>query len=266
MKKVISKDGTSIAFDQYGAGPVVILVDGALGYRKHWMNEQLAAHLAHHFTVINYDRRGHGDSGDTLPYAVEREIEDIDALIDAAGGAAYLYGLSSGAILALEAASKLPPKVKKLALYEPPFIIDDSRPPLPADYVEHLNDLIAQGRRGTAVDYFMTAALLIPEEYLEPMHSDPTWPEMEAIAHTIAYDGTFVRDFLAGKPLPAKRWLSATMPTFVIVGGNSEPFFHDGAKSLVSLLSDAQYRVLEGQDHGVAPEALAPLLVESLRA
>src|SRR5438477_1084958 len=143
MNTVTSKDGTKIAYDKQGEGPAVILVYGALCYRSFGSLPELVKLLAPHFTVYNYDRRGRGDSGDTRPYAVEREVEDIEALIDEAGGAASLYGISSGAVLALEVASRLPSKVEKLAMYEPPFVIDDSRPPMPSDYVDHLNDLIA---------------------------------------------------------------------------------------------------------------------------
>jgi len=153
MKTVTSKDGTTIAFDQEGQGTPVILVAGATGVRAAPWSNQLVEVLAPHFTVIDYDRRGRGDSGDTLPYAVQREVEDIEALIDDVGGSAYLAGISSGAVLALEAASKLPSKVKKLMMYEPPFIIDDSRPPLPADYVEQLDAAIAAGNPGDAVSF-----------------------------------------------------------------------------------------------------------------
>lgn len=272
MKTVTSKDGTHIAFDKFGEGPAVILVGGALAVRLVPTDTDLPKLLASDFTVINYDRRGRGDSGNTLPYAVEREIEDIEALIDAVGGSAYLYGLSSGAILALEAAANLSTKVEKLALYEPPFIIDDSRPPLPADYVDHLSNLVVAGRRGDAVEYFMTAALLIPTEFVDQMRTasmddvfdsdakPPDWAAMEAVAHTLPYDGEIVKDFASGKPLPPERWASATMPTAVIVGEYSEPFFHDGAKSLVSLLPNGQYIELEGQHHAVSPAALAPVL------
>ncbi len=277
MKTVTSKDGTTIAYEQSGKGHPAILVTGALGVRS---DARLAELLAQHFTVMNYDRRGRGDSGDTPPYAVQREIEDIEALIDAAGGSAYLYGLSSGAILALEAARALPNKVKKLALYEPPFIIDDSRPPLPEDYVQQLNAATAAGRPGDAVEIFMTKALLIPAEFVAHMRNapmsetfgddagmkPPEWAEMEAVAHTLAYDGMIVKDFLAGNPLPPKRWASFTAPTLVIVGGNSEPFFHDGAQALVDDMPDAQRRRLEGQDHAVAPATLAPVLVEFFKA
>ena len=172
MRTVASKDGTTIAFDQSGKGPVVLLVAGALGVRSHPMFTQLAAHLAPHFTVLNYDRRGRGDSGDTPPYAVGREIEDIEALIDEAGGSAFLYGISSGAVLALEAASQLPVKVKKLALYEPPFIVGDSRPPLPKDYVQQVNEMVAAGRRGDAVALFMKV-VGVPEEFIPQMREMP---------------------------------------------------------------------------------------------
>ena len=276
MKTVTSKDGTTIAFDQAGNGPAVVLVTGALGTRSNMTPNSLPAIISEHFNVIDYDRRGRGDSTDTQPYAVQREIEDIESLIDEVGGSAFLFGMSSGGILALEAARALPGKVNKLALYEPPFIIDDSRPPLPNDYVEQLNAAIAAGRPGDAVEIFMTKALLIPDEFVAMMRNapmsqafgddagakPPEWADMEKIAHTLAYDGMITREFLAGKPLPPKRWSAISAPTIVIVGGNSEPFFHDGAQALVHDIPNAQRRILEGQDHAVSPEALAPVLIE----
>lgn len=275
METVTSKDGTRIAFDQIGKGPVVILVNGALGTRSHAAPDSLAGILSKQFAAIDYDRRGRGDSSDTLPYAAQREIEDIEALVDEFGGSAFLFGNSSGAILALEVARKMPNKVKKLALFEPPFIIDDSRPPLPEDYVEQLNAATAAGRPGDAVEIFMTKALLIPADFVNMMRNapmnqtfgdsagakPPEWADMEKIAHTLAYDGMIVKDFLAGKPLP-KRWSSFTGPTLVIVGGNSEPFFHDGAQALVDGMPNARRHILEGQDHAVSPTALAPVIVE----
>jgi pimeloyl-ACP methyl ester carboxylesterase len=280
MRTVTSKDGTTIAYDQIGTGPAIILINGALGTRSNAAPDSLADILSKQFTAIDYDRRGRGDSGDTLPYAVQREIEDIEALIDGSGGSAFLFGTSSGAILALEAAHAMPNKVKKLALYEPPFIIDDSRPPLPVDYVEQLNAATAAGRPGDAVEIFMTKALLIPPEFVAMMRNapmsqtfgdeagakPPEWADMEKVAHTLAYDGMIVKDFLAGKPLPPKRWAAFTAPTLVIVGGNSEPFFHNGAQALVNDMSNAQRRTLEGQDHAVSPVALAPMLIEFFRA
>src|SRR6266487_2672638 len=164
MRNVRSSDGTSIAFDRSGQGPALILVAGATATRA--AEAAISAHLAPHFTVFAYDRRGRGDSGDTPPYAVEREVEDIETLITEAGGSAFVFGHSSGAVLALEAASNLPSKVKKLALYEPPFIVDDSRPPLQVDYVARLTELVAAGRRGDAVEFFMTKAVAVPIEFI----------------------------------------------------------------------------------------------------
>ncbi len=257
-RTVTSRDGTTIAYDRSGDGPVIILISGALGNR---FGSPLVDLLAQHFTVINYSRRGRGESGDTPPYAVEREIEDIAALIEVAGGAAYLYGISSGAGLALEVASALPDKVAKLALYEPPFIVDDSRPPLPSDYVAHLNDLIAAGRRSDAVEYFMTAAIRLPDEWLIPMKNSPMWADMERVAHTLAYDGTIMGDNMSGKPLPTGRWETATMPTLVLYGGASESFFGTAAQSLAALLPDARHDTVPDQDHNVAPDAIAPVLI-----
>jgi pimeloyl-ACP methyl ester carboxylesterase len=274
MISVNSKDGTIIAYEQSGHGHPVILVTGALGVRY---DPGLAERLSSHFTVINYDRRGRGGSGDTPPYAIQREVEDIGALIDAVGGSACLYGLSSGAVLALEAACKLPGKVRKLAMYEPPFIVDSSRPPIPDDYVQQLNKAIAAGRRGDAVEIFMTKAIGIPAEFVAHMRSAPVsevwgddpgamrppeWADMEAVAHTLAYDGMIMGDTMSGKPLPARKWATNTSPALVITGGNSEGFFPTGAKALVNGLPNAQHRILEGQDHAISPAALAPLLVE----
>ena len=276
MKTVTSKDGTTIAFDQSGKGQVIILVSGALGTRSHAAPDSMADILSKRFKVFDYDRRGRGASSDTQPYAVQREIEVIEALIDGAGGSVFLFGNSSGAILALEAARALPTRVKKLALYEPPFIIDDSRPPLPKDYVEQLNAATAADRPGDAVEIFMTKALLIPPEFVGMMRNapmsetfgdtagakPPEWAAMEKVAHTLASDGMIVKDFLAGQPLPPRRWASFTAPTLVIVGGNSESFFHDGARALADDMPNARCHTLEGQDHAVSPAALAPILIE----
>ena len=161
MKSVVSRDGTAIAYDQVGQGPAVILVAGAFSSRTYPAQVQLADLLAEHFTVFNYDRRGRGDSGDTAPYAVERAIEDLQALIEAAGGSASVWGLSSGAMLALTAAAR-GLAIKKLALQESPlFVAAQDRQP-PQDFVEHLTTLIAMGRQGDAVTYFMTKGMALP--------------------------------------------------------------------------------------------------------
>src|SRR6266702_3660532 len=265
MRTVMSTDGTPIAFDQSGQGPALILTAGATATRL--AEASLAAALAPHFTVFAYDRRGRGDSGDTAPYAVEREVEDIDALITEAGGAAFVFGHSSGAVLALEAARLLPTKITRLALYEPPFIIDDSRPPAPRDYAAHLRELVSSGRQGEAVAYFMTE-VGVPAEMVAQMRPSPMWPGLEEVAHTLAYDVTIIGDTQRGDPLPLRKWASVTVPTLVMDGtvfmgrGESHRFLHHGAQELANILPDAQRRTLEGQDHGPADEVLVPALKE----
>ena len=256
QNRVTSKDGTCIAFDRSGDGPALILVGGALSDGSAWA--PLAKLLAPRFIVFNYDRRGRGDSEDTSPYSVEREIEDIEALIDEAGGAAFVHGQSSGAVLALQAAAKLAAKVQKLSLYEPPFIIDDSRPPPPANYVKQINELIAANRRGDAVAFFMTEVVGTPADAVDQMRSAPTWPALEALAHTLAYDGAVMGDNMAGDPLPAQRWTSATAPTLVMDGGASPAWIRNSAQALAAVLPNAQHRVLEGQTHAARPDVLAP--------
>ncbi len=261
MRKVISKDGTAIAFDQLGYGPALILVAAATATRL--AEATLSAHLAPHFTVFAYDRRGRGASTDTLPYAVEREVEDIETLINEAGGSAFVFGHSSGAVLALEAARLLGgSKVEKLALYEPPFILDDSRPPVPQNYVEHLNELIAAGSLSEAVAYFLTDAMLVPADIVAQMRNTPMWPQIEAVAHTIPYDGIIMGDTMSGNPATIRKWASVSVPTLVMVGEASHPFFHNGTQMLADLLPNAQYRTLPGQGHGPADEVLTPALIE----
>ena len=260
MRTVFSKDSTPIAFDHSGQGPAIILVAPATATRL--AEASLAATLAPHFTVFAYDRRGRGDSGDTSPYAVEREVEDIDALITEAGGSAFVFGHSSGGVLALEAARLLGSRIEKLAMYEPPFIIDDSRPPMPQDYVPHLNELIAAGHRSEAVEYFMTDMMLVPSEMVAQMRSTAMWPQIEAVAHTIPYDVAIMGDTMSGDPSTLKKWASVVVPALVMVGGKSPSFFHNGAQTLVDILPNATLRVLAGQEHGPADDVLAPVLVE----
>ncbi len=265
MSRVISKDGTAIAFDRSGQGPAIIMVTGALFTRSAQApsaEERGDASLLQHFTVFAYDRRGHGESGDTAPYAVEREVEDLDALITEAGGSAFVFGHSSGAVLALEAARLLPIKITKLAVYEPPFIIDDSRPPVPEDYVTQLTELISSGRRGEALAYFMTRAVDVPIEAVAQMRNAPMWPAFEAVAHTLVYDGIIMGDTMSGSPLPIRKWTSITVPTLVMDGGASPAWVHHGTQALTDILPNAQHRRFPDQDHGVADEVLVPVLVE----
>ena len=258
MRKVHSKDGTTIAFDQSGEGPAIILVGGAFTDRSQPTLVQLAVLLAPHFTVFNYDRRGRGDSGDTATYAVERESEDLAALIKEAGGSAFVCGFSSGAALALEAAAH-GLAITKLALYEPPFIVDGSRPPLPQDFATQLKELASSGRRGDAAELFMTKAAEVPVEVVAQMRQAPFWPGVEAVAHTLIYDTTIMGD---NNALPTERVASVAVPTLVIDGGASPVWMRNAAQAVAEALPNAQHRTLEGQTHNVAPDALAPVLEE----
>jgi pimeloyl-ACP methyl ester carboxylesterase len=258
--RVFSKDGTAIAFDRIGNGPPVILIDGALCYRGMGQSGQLAELLAQHFTVFTYDRRGRGASGDTAPYAVEREVEDIAALLGEAGGAAFVWGTSSGAVLALEAANRLR-GIKKLALYEAPFIVDDTRPTTEDDW-DRISGAVAADRRSDAVKLFLKL-VGVPGvvRALMPLMI-PVWSKLKAVAHTLPYDGAIMRDNQRGKPLPPSRWASVTIPALVMDGGNSPAWMHQANRALANELPNAQYRTLEGQTHMLKPKAHAPTLVE----
>ncbi len=239
MNTVTSKDGTSIAFDRSGEGAAVILVGGAIQHRAiDPSTARLAELLSSTFTVVHYDRRGRGDSGDTAPYAVEREIEDIDALIQDAGGSASLFGMSSGAVLSLDAADR-GLGITKLALYEPPLMVDDSRPPVPQDYRERLSAMLSEGRRGDAVELFMTEAVGLPAEAVSPMRGAPFWPGLESVAHTLPYDDAIMGDLTSGKPLPAARWARVTIPTLVIDGGESPAWARNAVQAIVDVLPQA---------------------------
>jgi pimeloyl-ACP methyl ester carboxylesterase len=259
MNTVTSADGTTIAFDRSGEGPPVICVGGALSDRSG--GAPLAALLAPHLTVFAYDRRGRGDSGDTQPYAVEREVEDLGAIIAEAGGSASVFGHSSGSVLALEAAARGLP-ITKLALYEPPFFVDDSRTPLPSDYATRLAELASSGRRGDAVEYFMATGPGVPADAIAEMRRGPSWPAMEALAHTLAYDGMVMGDTMSGSPAPIRRFASVTVPTLVIDGGASPAWARSAVAAIVDVLPNAGRRTLEGETHAANPEALAPVLEE----
>jgi len=258
VEKVRSKDGTEIAYDSVGDGDPVVLVGGAWNDRL--TPAPLAQLLAESYRVYTYDRRHRGDSGFTEPYAVEREIEDLEAVIEAAGGSAHAFGHSSGAALALEATAAGAP-ISKLAMYEPPYIVDDSRPPLPDDYIEHLEALIADNKGNEVLAYFMTVAVGMPEEMAQGMAQSPMAEAMVPLAHTIPYDGrVMLRGSMHGEPLPARFCHQVTVPALVMDGGESPTWLHNSARALVGILPDVQYRTLEGQDHGAAPEVLTPVL------
>jgi pimeloyl-ACP methyl ester carboxylesterase len=258
MNQVKSNDGTVIAFDRSGQGPAVILVGGAFQYRAiDPPTAQLAALLAQHFTVFHYDRRGRGESGDTQPYAVEREVEDLEALIHEAGGSAFVFGMSSGGVLALEAAAR-GLAITKLAAYELPFNSGDEHARQAAErYTQQLAALLNEGRRGDAVALAMTT-WGAPPEAIAGMRQAPIWPLFEAVAPTLAYDDAIMGD----GSVPTARLASITVPTLVMDGGASPAFMHNAAQATAHALPNGQRRTLEGQTHDVAPQVLAPVLVE----
>jgi pimeloyl-ACP methyl ester carboxylesterase len=258
MPTVTSRDGTTIYFDRLGDGPPVVLISG--GSVDRGSNAGLAAELAAGFTVYNYDRRGRGDSGDTPPYAIQREIEDIAAVIDAAGGRAHLYGSSSGAALGMHAAAAGLPIVK-LALWEPPYSVN-GRPDLPDDTASVYRELVEAGRRGDAAEYFMAKVVGLPPEFVAQARQAPWWAQQEALAHTLAYDAEIMGDYT----IPTDLARSVPVPTLLLIGGASFGFFGPTAEALADLIPDARRQVLEGQEHNVDPTTLAPALAEFFTA
>ena len=254
METVASADGTTIAYDRHGDGPPLVTAAGAFCARL--TTDPLARALAEQLTVLNYDRRGRGDSGDTAPYAVEREIDDLAALIGAAGGSAAVFGHSSGATLALKAAASGLP-ITHLVLYEPPFNPDDSFPRLPAGLAGELAGLVADGRRGEAVELYQTRAVGMPEEVVVQLRHAPFRPGLEAIAHTLAYDAAIIGD----RSLPAAMLATITIPALVITGEQSPPFLIGAARATAAALPAGQLAVLPGQTHDINPEATAPAII-----
>jgi pimeloyl-ACP methyl ester carboxylesterase len=249
MRTVRSSDGTQIAYERLGGGEPIVLVSGASTSRA--VHSELAKSLASDFTVLNYDRRGRGDSGDTLPYSVEREIEDIGAVITAAGQSAAVFGNSSGAVLALHAAAAGLP-ITRLALWEPPFQVDPDAACRGQEYVSKLTGLLATGRRGDAMALFMST-VGIPQEVIAGMRRSPAWPGMEALAPTLAYDAAVMGD----STLPSTLISSVKVPTLILTGGNTGAWADSAARALGATMPFAEHRVLEHQTHAVAWGVLA---------
>lgn len=258
MTTVQSKDGTKIAFEKTGNGPALILVDGALCYRAFGPTPKLVPLLTDRFTVYTYDRRGRGESGNADKYEVQREVDDLNAVIEAAGGSASVLGFSSGAALALEAANR-GSKIERLALYEPPFIVDDSRTPTPPDFVPKLNEMLAEDRRGDAIRHFLKLVGM-PVIMVHAMRFFPGWRKLKGVAHTLPNDLAIVGENQQGKALPTNRWLSANVPTVVMEGGKSPVWMRNSMKALADILPNAELKTLEGQTHMVKPTVLAPVL------
>jgi pimeloyl-ACP methyl ester carboxylesterase len=265
MSTVRSKDGTTIAFDAWGDGQPLIIVDGATSHRAvNPTNAEVGQLLGNEFRVYAYDRRGRGESTDTAPYAVQREIEDLAALIAEAGAPAVLFGWSSGAVLALDAAAAGLP-ITRLALFEPPFVVDGGRPPLPADYVQRLDDSVADGRPGDAAELFLTAAAGVPAEAVAGIRQSPFWGALEAVAPTIAYDGRIMGTTMSGAPLPRDRWAAVTVPVLVMHGNGTEPWLIAGAHAAADLLPAASLLAVQGEQHSAAADVLAPPLRQFAR-
>lgn len=255
METVHSADRTPIAFDRLGAGPPLVLVSGASAGRA--VHAELAALLSAGFTVLNYDRRGRGDSGDTPPYTLRREIEDLAAVLGVVGGRPAVFGNSSGAVLALRAAAELP--ITRFALWEPPIMSDPAAPARHERYLGQLRDTLAADRRGDAVALFLTTVGL-PEPAIAGMRQAPVWADLEAIAPTLIYDALVMGDSTLPTGLD-----TITAPTLVLTGSESGPWAQTAADALTDALPDCAHRVLEGQDHAVAWDVLAVALTEHLR-
>ena len=255
MPTATSKDGTAIAYEKTGQGPAIILVNGALAHREFYGEKDLAAMLAPEFTVIWFDRRGRGDSTDTKPYTAEKEIEDIEALVEVVGGQAYLYGCSSGAALALLAAAMLgPEKITKLALYEPPYNADAAGF---AEGKNKVNGLLAAGKSGDAVAAFLEIAGT-PAEELENMKQSPDWKEMERLCPTLSYDYAVLGD----GAIPPELAKNISVPTLVMNGEKGIDPSHATADALGKIIPGLSRKTLKDQPHVVAPEALAPVLID----
>ena len=259
---VRSADATSIAYTRRGTGPAVILLDGALCHRGMGLNFELGGLLAERgFTTYVYDRRGRGESGNTKPYAVAREVEDVTALLDAAGGSASLFGISSGAALALEAAAVCD-GIRQVVCFEPPFLVDDSKPALAEDFIDRLDGHIAAGRHGAAVRQFL-GEVDMPRPMIRLMALTPMWKRLATIAPTLPHDMRIVGGHQQGRPLDSEHWAGIAAPVTVIDGGKSPAWMRNGNAHLAEVLG-ADHITLPGQTHMVKTKVLAPAVAAIL--
>ncbi|MFB6725067.1 alpha/beta fold hydrolase [Kribbella sp. NPDC056345] len=262
MSTVKSADGTTISYDVYGEGQPLIIVDGATAHSAvNPLNAETAKLLSDQFRTYVYDRRGRGQSSDTAPYAIQREIEDLAALIEDAGRPAIVFGWSSGSLLALDAAEAGLP-ISRVVAFEPPVVVDDSRPPLPSDYVEQLETHIAAGRPDLAAEVFMTAAVGLPPETVAGMRETPHFQPVVDVAHTISYDGRIMGTTMSGNPLPADRWTTIDVPVNVLYGDQTWPALVSGAKAVAAHVPTATLKAVPGADHGTTADVLAANLRE----
>ncbi len=262
MYTVTSADGTRIAYDRYGEGPALILVNGAMGYRKFKKFAQMAASLSEHCTVINYDRRGRGDSGPAGPVSVRHEVDDIAALIDAVGGRASLWGWSSGGAVALRAAAA-DIGVEKLVVYETPFKTDPDAKYPTDDYGARLEQIVAEGNPLRAAKHFMRNGIGMPAPLVAVMTLLPTFRKFAANGLTLTFDHAALGEHnMHGRPLEAREWATITCPTVVAYGAKTYPVLKHASKALADALPNASLRELAGQNHNVSPNAIVPLLAQ----
>jgi pimeloyl-ACP methyl ester carboxylesterase len=257
MPTVTSKDGTKITYSTWGQGPAVILVDGAFCFRQNGPTPKLAPLLAASYTVYAYDRRGRGESADTPPYAVAREIEDLEAMMQAAGGSAYVFGMSSGGALAIRAVAHGLP-AKKLAIYEVPFVaVDPTSPQPPTTAIEDINRLVAAGRRSDAVTYFMTRVFGAPAFFITIMKlvARGLWKKNESVAHTLPYDFQIMGDWSVLKETAAVH-----VPTLLLGGAKAPKQLQSAVKAAAAAIPGATLQMLAGQTHNVSAAVLAPAL------
>lgn len=256
----VSADGTRIAYDVTGTGPALVIVEGALCRREMGAAQMLTPALSDRFSVVGYDRRGRGESSDTQPYDVQREVEDLSAVLEAVGGDAYVFAASSGGALALEAARQGVP-MKKLAVYEAPFIVDDTHAPNALDLPEQIEALVADDRRSDAVKLFMKT-VGVPAPMLLVMPLFPMWKGLKAVAHTIAYDFRIVVPFEQARPLPAGHYGLVAVEAIVIAGGKSPEYMKNGQAAIADQLPNGRLVTLAGQTHMIKAKVTAPVLVD----
>ncbi|MGW5007614.1 alpha/beta fold hydrolase [Streptomyces parvulus] len=256
MEHTLSRDGTRIAYERTGRGPAVVLVSGAMSTGA--TTAPLAAELSDRFDVTVYDRRGRGGSGDTAPYAVEREVEDLAALIEAVGGEASLYGMSSGGALALRAAASGLP-VRRVAVYEVPYAMDEAAARSAADYTEKLAAALGRDARGEAVELFLRRTGL-GEDMIRGARQSPMWPGMESVAPSLAYDDAVLGD----SRVPVGPIASVTAALLALAGGASDAWWHEAARAVAEAAPNGTYGTVAGQAHMVEPGVLAPVLTEFL--
>lgn len=261
MATTTSKDGTKIGYTKIGKGHPLIIVDGAMCSRAFGPTPKIGALLSEHFTVINYDRRGRNESTDTLPFSRDKEVDDIEALINEIGEPAHLLGFSSGAALALLAAAR-GLSLSKIIMYEPPYVTNMGGHNPPADTEEQLKKMVAEGHRSDAVKFFMKDMVGMPAFFPAIMSLLPVWSKLKAVAHTLPYDAAVMQGF----SIPLDKAASVKVPALIVSGEKSPVALRNAAKKLSEVLPTSKLSILKGQNHNVSPQAIAPAVIEYLKS